>query len=113
EGLDVLDLLGLRPVTDGFDLFTGHGEYLRGRKVLQVFVIIQVELTFLWFCVKAVKPKLAEYLSDMLLMRLLVSAVGYNVIQVDNHTNIQHICEDCVHKALEGGWGIGEAKGHH
>ncbi|KIO10207.1 hypothetical protein M404DRAFT_130420, partial [Pisolithus tinctorius Marx 270] len=26
EGLDVLDLPGLGPVADGFDLFTGHGE---------------------------------------------------------------------------------------
>ncbi|KIN99527.1 hypothetical protein M404DRAFT_154921, partial [Pisolithus tinctorius Marx 270] len=65
-----------------------------------------VEFTLLWLHIKAVKLKLAEYLSDMLLMGFLIS-------RVDNHTDIQHVCEDGIHKVLEGGQGIGEAKGHY
>ncbi|KIN95086.1 hypothetical protein M404DRAFT_166789, partial [Pisolithus tinctorius Marx 270] len=57
-----------------------------------------VELTFLQLCIKAVKPKLAEDFSDMLLMGFLIS---------------RHVCENGIHKALEGGQGIGEAEGHY
>ncbi|KIO08660.1 hypothetical protein M404DRAFT_133078, partial [Pisolithus tinctorius Marx 270] len=58
-----------------------------------------VELTFLWLCIKAVKPKLAEDFLDML--------------PVDDHADIQHIHEDSVDKALESSQGIGEAEGHY
>ncbi|KIN99723.1 hypothetical protein M404DRAFT_154462, partial [Pisolithus tinctorius Marx 270] len=80
ERLNVLDLARLRPITDGLDLFLGHHEASRGEVETEVFDQVRVELTFLWLCIKAVKPKLVEYLSDMLLVRLLISGVDQDVI---------------------------------
>ncbi|KIO14015.1 hypothetical protein M404DRAFT_121444, partial [Pisolithus tinctorius Marx 270] len=99
EGLYVLDLVRLGPITDGLDFFLGHCEAMSGEVEAKVFDQVQVKLTFLQLHIKAVKLKPAEDFLDMLL--------------VDDHTDIQHVHEDGIHEALESGWGIGEAKGHH
>ncbi|KIN94662.1 hypothetical protein M404DRAFT_167671 [Pisolithus tinctorius Marx 270] len=106
ERLNIFDLARLRPITDGLDFFLQHCEASRGKVEAKVFDQVQVELTFLWLCIKAVKPKLVEDFLDMLLMGFLIS-------RVDSHTDIQHVHKDGIHKVLEGSWGIGEAEGHY
>ncbi|KIO02469.1 hypothetical protein M404DRAFT_147757, partial [Pisolithus tinctorius Marx 270] len=101
ERLNVFDLARLRPITDGLDFFLRHREASRGEVESKVFdrVRVPLELTLLWLCIEAVKLKPVEDLLDMLL--------------VDNHADIQHICKDSVDKVLESSWGIGEAEGHY
>ncbi|KIO09254.1 hypothetical protein M404DRAFT_132820, partial [Pisolithus tinctorius Marx 270] len=88
ERLYVLDLVRLRPIAD-------------------------VEFTFLWLHVKAVKLKLVEYLLDMLLVALLISGVDWNIIKVDDYANIQHVHKDGIQEVLEGSQSIGEAERHY
>ena len=58
-------------------------------------------------------PKLSEYFFNLLMVNGFIGRVDKNIIKVDNHTNIEHICEDVVHEALEGSRCIGQAEGYH
>ena len=57
--------------------------------------------------------KSSEYFCNLLMVSGFIGRVDKNIIKVDNHTNIKHICEDVVHEALEGSGCIGQAEGHH
>jgi len=41
-----------------------------------------------------------------------VGQINENVIEVDHHTNIKEVCKDLIHKMLESGRCITEAKRH-
>ena len=42
-----------------------------------------------------------------------IRRVDKNIVKVDNHTNIEHVCKDVIHEALEGSRCIGQAEEHH
>lgn len=46
-------------------------------------------------------------------MFLQGTAVDQDVIHKYQDKFPNHIRKYCVHKTLEGGWGIGKSKGHH
>ena len=58
-------------------------------------------------------PKSLEYFFNLLMVSGFIRRVDENIMKVDNNTNIKHICEDVIHKVLEGSRCIGQAKGHH
>ena len=67
-----------------------------------------MEETFLGFRIKSVFPEATEDFPDMLLMISDVIGVDENVVEIDDHTNIEHVGKDVVHKMLECGRGVGE-----
>ena len=44
---------------------------------------------------------------------LHIVRVNQDVVEVNYHADIEHICEYRVYEPLECGWGIGEAERHH
>ena len=72
KGLNVLDLMRLRPVLNCLDLLRGHGEP-RGRElVAKVLGRVSGPFTFLRFGVKSVLAESREDILDMLLVGGLV-----------------------------------------
>jgi len=45
-------------------------------------------------------------------MFLVISAINQNVIDVNNHTDVEERFQDILNQGLECGRGIGESKGH-
>ena len=47
EGLDVLNLTGLRPILDGLDLLHGHNKSSRRQDISKIFYGVHMEFTLL------------------------------------------------------------------
>ena len=107
---EMLHLSWLGPISDDLHFVSGHSKAF-GRQ--EVFDSIVVELAFLGLSIQAVLLKSSEYFFNLLMVSGFIGRVDKDIIKVDNHTNIEHICEDVVHEALEGSGCIGQAKGHH
>lgn len=73
---------------------------------------VSMELTFLQLDIQAVILELAQHFFDVLMLFLIIWEYK-DVIQVYNHADIEHVCEDHVDQGLEVGGGIGEPEGHH
>jgi hypothetical protein len=63
--------------------------------------------------VKSVFAELAENLADMLAMRYFVRGVDQDIVEVDDHANIEKISEDGVNKPLERSGGVRETEWHN
>ncbi|KIN95626.1 hypothetical protein M404DRAFT_165337 [Pisolithus tinctorius Marx 270] len=99
EGLDVLHLPQLRPVTDCLNFLGRHGE-TRGREnVAKVLDGVGVELALLWLGIKTMLSKVAEYL--------------FYVIMVHHNADIEHVHKDAINKPLESCRHVSQTKGHY
>jgi len=49
---------------------------------------------------------------DVFLVLSWIPGEDEDVIEVDKDIDVEDVTEDVVHEVLEGGWSIGEAKGH-
>ena len=47
EGLDVLNLMGLGPILDGFNFLQGHGKSGQGENITEVFHSVGMEFALL------------------------------------------------------------------
>src|SRR6184192_2369046 len=54
-----------------------------------------------------------EDLADVVDMLLVISAVNEDIIDVDNHTDVQQRFQDVLDQRLESSWGIRESEGHN
>jgi hypothetical protein len=75
EGLDVLDLTGLRPVLDGFDLIRRHRQARRGQDVAEILHSVSMELALLRVGKEAVLAESTKDFMDMLLVEGLVLGI--------------------------------------
>ena len=57
--------------------------------------------------------EVAEDLTDMFLMICWVVGINEDVVQVNDHANIQEITEDVIHEMLESCESIGKSEGHN
>ena len=64
-------------------------------------------MTFIWTSKETISSETEEDLADMLLMVRRVIGVNEDVVEVDDHMNIQEVTKNVIHKSLEGGWSIG------
>ena len=71
-----------------------------------------MELTLVGLSVETLFPEAAEDFSDVLLMVGRVVRVDEDVIEVDNHVDVEQVLEDVVHKTLEGYGSIDKSKRH-
>ena len=71
-----------------------------------------MELTFLWLGEEIVLSEMLEDFTDVSLMGLKVLRVYQDVIQIDDNTDIEEICEDTIDKSLKSRRGVSQAKGH-
>ena len=72
EGLDVLYLTRLRPISDGLNLVGGHGQAIGGQLITKVFDGGGMELTFLQFGIEAMLVEMVEDFMDMLSVGLRI-----------------------------------------
>src|SRR5882672_2415771 len=113
EGLNVLEVLGFRPILDYLDFVLGHGEAFRRQHISEVFAGSDVELAFVCTGKKSVSAESAKYFSDVSLMFGNVVRVDEDVVQIDDDNDVNHVREDVVHKPLESRWSISKPFRHY
>src|SRR5882672_8535800 len=113
EGLNVLDFLGFRPILDYLDFVLGHGEASGRQHISEVFAGSDVELAFVCTGKKSVSTESVKYFSDVSLVFGNVVRIDEDVIQIDNDNDVNHVCEDVVHKPLESRWCISKPFRHY
>src|SRR5882724_8136207 len=101
ERLNIFDLLGFGPILDYLDLVRCHGEAFGRQHISEVFTGSDVEFTFVCTGKKSVSAESAKYFSNVSLMFGNVVRVDEGVIQIDDDNDINHICENVIHKLLE------------
>ena len=89
EGLDVLHLVGFRPIGDGFHLIGGHGQSIGGKAEPKVFGGGGMELTILRFGEEIVFLEMSEDFADMSLMGFNILRIYEDVIQIDDNADIE------------------------
>jgi len=94
EGLDILDLPGFWPVFDDLDFVWGHGEAFGGQHVSKLFTGSSMELTFVCMGKESVSTESAAYFPNL-------GFVLRNVVQIYDDYDIDHVCENVVHKSLK------------
>ena len=112
EGLDVLNFPQFRPIGDGLNFLRGHGESIGRETETEVLGGGGMELTFLWLGEEIVLSEASEDFTDVFLMGLEVLGVYQDVIQIDDNTDIEEICEDTIDKSLKSHRGVSQAEGH-
>src|SRR5882672_7536162 len=98
EGLNILDFLRFGPILDNLDLVWGHGEAFGGQHVSKVFAGSDAKLAFVCTGKKTISVESSEYFLNMSFVLGNVVGIDEDVIQVDDDYDINHICEDVVHK---------------
>ena len=112
EGLDVLNFPHFRPVGDGLNFLHRHGESVRRETETEVLSGGGMELTFLWLGKEIVLSEALEDFVDVFLMGLEVLGVYQDVIQIDDNTDIEEICEDTIDELLKSCRGVSQAERH-
>src|SRR5882724_3505428 len=106
ERLDVFDFPGFWPILDDLDLISGHGEAFGGQHVSEVFTGSDVELTFVCTGKQSIGMEPPKYFLNMSFVFRNVVGIDENVIQIYDDNDINHICEDVIHKPLKSCWSI-------
>ncbi|KIN96870.1 hypothetical protein M404DRAFT_161918 [Pisolithus tinctorius Marx 270] len=98
KGLDVFNLAWFRPITNGLDLISRHGQTGWGEDIAEVLDRVFVELTLFWLSKEATLEEAAEDLFYMLAVQLLI---------------VGHVGQDAINKPLESCWHISKTEGHN
>src|SRR5882724_1221884 len=101
ERLDVFDLPGFRPILDDLDLVRGHGEAFRRQHVSEVFAGSDMELAFVCMGKQYIGAEPMKYFLHMSFVLGNVVGIDENVVQIYNDNDVNHICEDVIHKSLK------------
>ena len=72
-----------------------------------------MKFTFLGFCIEAILLKALEDFLDLLAVNSFVGRVNENVIQLFNHTNIQHVGKYVVYELLKNSGSISKTFQYH
>src|SRR5882724_3273281 len=113
ERLDVFDFPGFRPILDDLDLIRGHGEAFRGQHVSEVFAASDMELAFVCTGKQSIGMEPLKYFLNMSFVFRNVVRIDENVIQIYDDNDIDHICQDVVHKLLKSCWSISKPFRHY
>src|SRR5882724_11861869 len=113
ERLDVFDFLGFWPILDDLDLVRGHGEAFRRQHVSEVFSGSDVELAFVCMGKQSISAEPMKYFLNVSFVFRNVVRIDENVIQIYDDNDINHICEDVVHKSLKSCWSISKPFRHY
>ena len=109
--MHIFDFVGFWPVKNGLDLLLVHAKTFSGEDVAEVFNFIFVPFTFWWTSIKAVLPESPKYFLDMSFVLRHIIRVDEDIIEVNDNTDIEHICEDFVHVMLESSRHIEKSEG--
>ena len=109
----IFDLVGFRPIKNGLDLLLVHAKAFIGEDVAEVFNFIFVPFTFWWTSVKAILLESSKYFLDVSFVLRHIVRIDEDIIEVNDNTDIEHICEDFVYVMLESSRCIGKSKGYH
>src|SRR5882724_338155 len=113
ERLNIFDLSGFRPILDYLDFVRRHGEAFGRQHISEVFTGSDVKFAFVCTGKKSVSTESAKYFSNVSLMFGDVVRVDKDVIQIDDDNDVNHICENVIHKLLESCWGISKPFRHY
>lgn len=72
-----------------------------------------MEIGFLWVCVKIVLAESFQDLADVDAVFFQAVRKDEDVVQIDNHENVDHILEYVVHKILKRCRGVRETERHN
>jgi len=98
---------------DDLDLVRGHGEAFRRQHVSEVFSGSDVELTFVCMGKQSISTEPMKYFLNVSFVFRNVVRIDENVIQIYDDNDINHICEDVVHKSLKSCWSISKPFRHY
>src|SRR3954471_1144356 len=109
---DLLDGLGRSPVKNSLDTFWGDGNAILGNHMTKVGYFRKPELTLRILSIEFVFSKLLQYKTKMFSMFFVVLGIYQDIIQINHDKLLEIFHEYVVHQSGEGGWSIGQAKGH-
>src|SRR5882672_7639558 len=101
-----LTFQGSGQILDDLDFVWGHGEAFWRQHISEVFTGSDVELAFVCMGKKTISMESSEYFPDMGFVLGNVVGIVEDVVQVDDDYDINHICEDVIHKLLKSCWCI-------
>src|SRR5882724_5493920 len=113
EGLNVLDFLWNWPILDDLDLVRGHGEAFRRQHVSEVFAGSDMEFTFVCMGKQSISAEPVKCFLNVSFVFRNVVGIDENVIQIYDDNDIDHICEDVIHKSLKSCWRISKPFRHY
>ena len=64
-----------------------------------------MELAFVCLGKKSVSAESVKYFPDMFLVLGNIVRINEDIIQIDDDTNVDHICKNVIHNSLERLWG--------
>ena len=112
KGLNVFDFLGNGPVPYDLNFCIIHADAIRTDNETQEVSSVNVKLAFFNFGVEIVCVKVVKHLVNVILVLGRIVGEDEYVVRINNHTHIQHVLEDIVHKSLKGGQSICESIMH-
>jgi len=113
ERLDVFDFPGFWPILNDLDLVRGHGEAFGRQHVSEVFAGSDVELAFVCTGKKSISMESTKYFLNMSFVFGNVVGIDENVIKIYDDNDVNHICEDVIHKLLKSCWRISKPFRHY
>jgi hypothetical protein len=106
---------GCRPVSDSLDFDRVHTDLAIANDYSQVFNLLLMEVTFLWF---EEKVMLCQFIQDMgnveAVKDIIICGSNDNIIHVNlDPSFLDFVLEYFIHHCLEGGWRVMQAKEHY
>ncbi|KIO07381.1 hypothetical protein M404DRAFT_136870 [Pisolithus tinctorius Marx 270] len=98
KGLDDFNLAWFRPITNGLDLISRHGQTGWGEDIAKVLDRVFVELALFQLSKEAMLVEAVEDLFYMLAVQLLI---------------VGHVSKDAINKLLESCWCISKTERHN
>jgi hypothetical protein len=111
--LYILNFSGRRPILNGLNLGLVHRETLGRDDIAEKLHRIDVEDTFLERSVKAGGPKPSENFAHMFSVFRRVFGVDEDIVEVNDHVNVEEVGEEVVHEPLKSRGSVGQTFGHN
>jgi hypothetical protein len=111
--MDIFKVTRSLPVLYSGDLFRIYFDTLHTDNEAQVFDLLAVELTFLWFEVQACLLECFQDPVDIFLVFFKSVGVNEHIIEIHSAKSVKIGSENIIDEILEGCRGIGETKWHN
>jgi hypothetical protein len=114
EGLNIFDLLRLRPIPNHLDFLFGHRKSIGREHIAEELHRISVPFTVIGFGIDrdCVAEDIVKLHTDVFPVLRRVIGINQDVVEVDNDANIEHNAENVIHEMLKNRRTVGKTERH-
>src|SRR5882724_10523931 len=113
ERLNILDFPQYWPILNDLNFVWGHGEAFGRQHISEVFTGSDMELTFVCTGKKSVSAESAEYFLNVEFVLGNIVGINKDVVQIYDDYDVNHICENVVHKSLKSAGALSKPFRHY